>query len=143
MPLYDYECPECRQRFEHFLTLAEDKASGGVLRCPVCGEDAKKIIVLGHGGFMRPDSPWVKDAARVLSDSDKPLPIENTTQLRRFLERNPNIVPADHHPAMPSRVGDIERRPSPEVRQAQMVKQAQEHLYQRRSISLNTAAAQA
>jgi len=50
MPVYEYECHDCGERFEHFV-----RAVGKVeaLACPECGsEDVEKVVSLfgGVGG---------------------------------------------------------------------------------------------
>lgn len=40
MPLYEYECSACGERFEK-LVAASEKDSGGA--CPECGDPAERI----------------------------------------------------------------------------------------------------
>lgn len=40
MPMYDYECPNCRERFEEMRPLAERATAP----CPKCGKDADKVL---------------------------------------------------------------------------------------------------
>jgi putative FmdB family regulatory protein len=40
-PLYDFECPECENEFEHFLKLENYKAN---VRCPKCKHRSNKVI---------------------------------------------------------------------------------------------------
>lgn len=36
MPIYEYECPKCEERFEVLQRINDDAVS---LRCPKCGAD--------------------------------------------------------------------------------------------------------
>ena len=49
MPLYEYECGDCGQRFERLVSLSE--ARGGV-KCPECGSKSvrKLMSVFATGG---------------------------------------------------------------------------------------------
>ena len=41
MPLYEYECPDCRARFEKLIrssALADD------VTCPTCGRPARRLM---------------------------------------------------------------------------------------------------
>jgi len=40
MPLYDYECPRCGERFEETRSLKERATAP----CPKCGATAKKVL---------------------------------------------------------------------------------------------------
>ncbi len=138
MPIYDFECPECKQSFEHFLPMAEcDNAQ----RCPVCGHEARKVIVLGHGGVLRQDSAWVRDVASILSDDERrPLRIETVAELRDYYAKNPNIRPRESHPGLPSSLGDVRKPETSEDRHTRLKKRALERVNDMRSISINTPA---
>jgi len=41
MPLYEFECPECKARFEKLCELADGDFTH---TCPACGTIARKII---------------------------------------------------------------------------------------------------
>ena len=43
MPLYEYACAKCGEKFEVFATLAQ-KEQGLAPRCPRCGSDAAQRI---------------------------------------------------------------------------------------------------
>jgi len=44
MPIYEYECKECKERFEALLSVNEDDQS---LRCPNCqGNKLQKVLSL-------------------------------------------------------------------------------------------------
>jgi putative FmdB family regulatory protein len=49
MPVYEYQCVECGERFELFLRSATQKAT---LTCPKCGspEVKKALSLFGVGG---------------------------------------------------------------------------------------------
>jgi putative FmdB family regulatory protein len=41
MPIYEYECPQCQEKFEQFKPIY---ASDEDVACLKCGADAKRII---------------------------------------------------------------------------------------------------
>jgi putative FmdB family regulatory protein len=141
MPIYDFECPECKRDFEHFLTIAECEACGNVRPCPVCGHEARKVITLGHGGVLRQDSAWVRGVASVLSDDErKPLRIETMSELRDYYAAHPNIRPRESHPGLPSSLGDVPKPETSAERRARLKKRALERVKDMRSVSINTPA---
>jgi putative FmdB family regulatory protein len=42
MPIYEYECRKCGEKFESFRGLFEND---GKVECPVCGEKGSKRLV--------------------------------------------------------------------------------------------------
>jgi len=42
MPLYDYECTQCGERFEQLVPI--DLRNVGLVVCPICGTVAKLVI---------------------------------------------------------------------------------------------------
>lgn len=44
MPIYEYECPKCNERFEVLQRINEDAAA---LRCPKCGADKPVRVLSG------------------------------------------------------------------------------------------------
>jgi putative FmdB family regulatory protein len=49
MPIYEYECPECQEKFEQFKPIY---ASDQDEHCPKCGSDSKRVIskpAVGYG----------------------------------------------------------------------------------------------
>jgi putative FmdB family regulatory protein len=52
MPTYDYECGECKHKFEHFQSMSSDPLK----ECPECKKDAlQKMISGGLGVLMGED----------------------------------------------------------------------------------------
>lgn len=41
MPIYEYECPDCRERFEK---LVRSSASADGVVCPTCGRTARRLV---------------------------------------------------------------------------------------------------
>jgi len=135
MPLYSYEC-ECGNDFEVVKKVSECDSKE---KCPECGYTAKKVILNGHGGIWRmSDSlPWVRDAAKVLTEDDRPNPNINTVQdLRRYYKTHPNCRPKESHPAFPSSYGDALDRPDEKAIKAKRSRQAHEKLREMRSIKV-------
>jgi putative FmdB family regulatory protein len=59
MPIYEYECPSCGERFELRRGMAD---SDSELKCPRCGvENPRRVIstfaTTSHGGSCAPSSP--------------------------------------------------------------------------------------
>ena len=42
MPIYEYECQKCGEKFEDFSWPDEDKK---LLKCPKCGDDKVKRVI--------------------------------------------------------------------------------------------------
>lgn len=136
--LYDYEC-QCGVHFEKMLPVAMCDQKQ---KCPECGRHAAKIIIGGHGGILRTgdDMPWVKSAALTLGDGEKPNPDINTIQdLRKYYADNPNVVPVESHPALPSSLGDrINSKPDPAASKRERSRRAHKKLREMRSISITS-----
>lgn len=141
MPLYDYEC-ECGNTFDAILTVANcDQPQ----RCK-CGKVARKIIALGHGGIWRTgDSlPWIRDVAKVLGNDGEPPPqLETIEDLRNYHRANPNVVPMESHPALPSSIGDVDRPPDKAQLKAERSRKAHDVIRNMRRVEVNSAAGQA
>ncbi len=41
MPLYEYECPDCRSKFEK---LVRSMTASNDVVCPTCGRPAKRLV---------------------------------------------------------------------------------------------------
>jgi putative FmdB family regulatory protein len=41
MPLYEYFCPQCEERFESFRYLSE---RNDVVECPSCGHQSERVL---------------------------------------------------------------------------------------------------
>ncbi len=93
MPIYDYLCPKCEWAAEKFGSNGEPAS----IVCEECGHEAKKIIVLGHGGIQDNNPPWLNsDVREALQDSDaiakgQTKPIETRSELKAHMDAN-NIV---------------------------------------------------
>uniref|UniRef100_A0A6M3L428 Putative regulatory protein FmdB zinc ribbon domain-containing protein n=1 Tax=viral metagenome TaxID=1070528 RepID=A0A6M3L428_9ZZZZ len=132
MPLYDYECEQCGMIFEKILPI-EQCDDGQFCPNPECESVAscRKLITNGHGGFMRPDSPWIRSLGEFME-----APINNVQDLRRFYADNPDIKPKEGHPAIPSYMGDIERPPSEKEYEEKSIKSGLEKLSKLRRIEI-------
>jgi len=59
MPIYDYECPVCGERFTHYWRSWQDAAKAGPPPCPTCGHTPShrtgaQVTVLGQLGGLTP-----------------------------------------------------------------------------------------
>jgi len=55
MPIYEYRCPSCDERFEELV-----RSSGPAVACPSCGTaDVERLLSVfaGVGGASAPSSP--------------------------------------------------------------------------------------
>ena len=57
MPTYDYECSECKHRFEMFQSMKDDPME----KCLKCGGKVKKIIGAGAGIIFKGSGFYVND----------------------------------------------------------------------------------
>jgi len=53
MPIYEYECKKCRQRFEHLLKTSSDAPSA----CPKCGGKKIEKVFSGFSVAMGQKTP--------------------------------------------------------------------------------------
>lgn len=53
MPTYEYQCPQCRHRFEQRQAMAD----APIEKCPDCGGDVKRLISGGTGFIVRGEGP--------------------------------------------------------------------------------------
>lgn len=90
MPLYSYVCTACEHEFDKVRPLREYNKR---TYCPVCGNRAKRVITLGHGGIHRDEAPWINDGLRMALQDPSEKPIETRTDLKNYLKAHPNIEP--------------------------------------------------
>lgn len=64
MPSYNYECPDCAESFERFLSI-QDRDS--VVECPVCGTVSEKRVAGTVGGVLKGDG-WPGKNIRCRAD---------------------------------------------------------------------------
>lgn len=137
MPLFDYVCEDCGHEFEMVLPVSEYDAQQ---YCEQCGGTAKKIITKGHGGIFRANDsiPWVRSVSDVLTDRNgNPANIETIQDLRQYYRDNPNIIPQESHPLLPSSLGDAyDNRPDLERQKKERTKKGNELLRKMRSINV-------
>lgn len=76
MPLYDYECPNCKHTFEAFKTIAERENAW----CPICQEvRAKQIISAPAVHVFQPF--WHEDFC------DKPILVESKSHYKQLCKQ--------------------------------------------------------
>jgi len=139
--LYDFECQICETHFERILPVSECDYPQ---ECPSCGHVARKIIVLGHGGIWRKSdgAPWVRDAAKVLTDGDSPSTMETVDDYRNYLAAHPEIRPKEDHPCIPSSYGDcFDSQPDPVQIAKDRSRKGHEKLRELQSITVNSGQA--
>lgn len=56
MPIYEYVCEHCENKFEENRSI---KIDSSVTKCTKCGKEAKKII--SSGAFHLKGGGWYKD----------------------------------------------------------------------------------
>jgi len=57
MPTYDYECTECKDRFEAFQSMTDDP----IETCKKCGGKVRKLIGAGAGIIFKGSGFYVND----------------------------------------------------------------------------------
>ncbi|MBN2402921.1 MAG: zinc ribbon domain-containing protein [Spirochaetes bacterium] len=65
MPTYDYECTECKHRFEMFQSMKDDP----IEKCIKCGGKVKKLIGAGAGIIFKGSGFYVNDYKKGSSNS--------------------------------------------------------------------------
>ena len=73
MPIYDYECACCSNRFELKRSFSEN----GTVSCPSCGSSAQRIfsavpIIFKGSGFYVTDSRGNNSASSPTDSAEKP-----------------------------------------------------------------------
>ena len=81
MPLYDYECTNCKIEVELSTGMNE------VPRCKICMEPMRRLITLGAGGIKRSDAPWIRSVNGYLNEPEYQGHIETREQARAHIER--------------------------------------------------------
>jgi putative FmdB family regulatory protein len=65
LPIYEYECVECKHRFERYQSFSEPP----VAACPDCGHAVRKV--LQPVGIVFKGSGWYKNDSRSTPAADK------------------------------------------------------------------------
>lgn len=65
LPIYEYECVECKHRFERYQSFSEPP----VAACPDCGSAVRKV--LQAVGIVFKGSGWYKNDSRGTRPSEK------------------------------------------------------------------------
>ena len=104
MPLYDYECRECKKKIEHICRIA-DKPSA--LPCPKCGGAMRQVILKGPAVFGQDLTPDQRKYARYCLENrqmvraKKAKPIETRDEFNAVCrEKHINFdrdIKNDHH----------------------------------------------
>ncbi|MEO0292685.1 MAG: FmdB family zinc ribbon protein [candidate division WOR-3 bacterium] len=67
MPTYEYECLECKYRFERFQSIKEPP----LRKCPTCGGEVRRLIGVGAGIIFKGQGFYHTDYVRRNSDERK------------------------------------------------------------------------
>ena len=84
MPLYSFECERCKNITDKTFQIE---------KCPkhiscICGGDARKVIVNGHGGIQTDgDVTWLASAA-ASAQRQHERPVETRTEYKKYLKDN-------------------------------------------------------
>lgn len=74
MPLYTFECRYCKAQNDRVFKINDCPDR---IDCAICGRDAKKIIVTGHGSIQCDSMigvPWLASAVQNLQpDHERPV----------------------------------------------------------------------
>lgn len=87
MPLYTYHCDDCGETYDRVFKIEGFPKS---VKCPQCGNYAKKVIVHGHGGLQCDsaiDIPWFESAVDNLQP-DHERRIETRGEYKKYLKDN-------------------------------------------------------
>lgn len=108
MPIYDYRCLDCKQRFNIFLTYQEYGTK--TVHCPNCNsENVQRRI--GRVRFARADEARMED----LSDPSKLAEFENDPRaMGRMMRQMSSELGEDMGPEFTELVGRLESGQSPE-----------------------------
>lgn len=80
MPLYDYECTNCRIEVELQTGMDEQP------RCQTCQGQMRRLITLGAGGIKRSDAPWIRSVNHFLNEPEYDGRIETREEARAHIE---------------------------------------------------------
>jgi len=84
MPLYSFECKACGKISDKTFKI---KVCPKQIQC-VCGGEARKIIVNGHGGIQTDgDVIWLSSAA-ASAQRQHERPVETRTEYKQYLKDN-------------------------------------------------------
>ena len=86
MPLYDYECTNCKIEIELQTGMDEEP------RCEICQGKLRRLISIGHGAYKRSDAPWIRSVNGYLNDLEfvhkgRAKHIETREQARAHIEQ--------------------------------------------------------
>lgn len=84
MPIYEYECRECGNKFDQYFPLKEFDAP---TKCPDCSGEGKKILTCG--GVQGDHPTWLDDPVlqENLKGEDGP-PILSRQKFKNYLKDN-------------------------------------------------------
>ena len=81
-PLYDFQCPFCGKKQEHFFHIDDCPE---IIECD-CGKKALKILSVGHGGIQTDNNvTWLPSAIKTLQP-DYERPLQTRSQYKKYLK---------------------------------------------------------
>lgn len=84
MPLYTYECKSCGKGFDKVYPIKDYPRETS---CDYCGESAKKVLSIGHGGIQTDnDVTWLPSACDVLQRPTEPR-LQTRSEWRDYLKK--------------------------------------------------------
>lgn len=84
MPLYEYECSECKNEFEEICKVRDRRKDPP---CPICGGPGRRVLSTSN---IQTDTPaWIDDQVRTCLGE----PVRTRTELNRVLKEK-NLEPA-------------------------------------------------
>lgn len=112
MPLYDYICLDCKNRFELFLTYAEYGSKKVI--CPACGSHATRRR-LPRVRVAKSDDARLEGLANDFSDPDALAGLEeNPQEMGKMMRRMGSEMGEDLPPEFSEVVDRLEKGQSPE-----------------------------
>ena len=82
MSLYTYSCEHCNKVMDKVFPI---KDCPRTVECISCRRPAKKILVVGHGGFQSTEPSWLSSACDVLQPDNEPK-LESRTEYNKYLK---------------------------------------------------------